>query len=51
MTPYRFFSRPTSRALGNWRLAYTQVARSREFDGQEEHQDYGSVTIQYVLDF
>jgi len=32
---------------GDWRLAYTYVTRSEEFEGQDEIQDFGSVALSW----
>ncbi len=33
--------------VGNWRLSVTEIIRSREFEGQDEPDEFGSVALSY----
>lgn len=34
---------------GRWKVSYAQVFRSREFEGQPHHHEYGSLSLSYSL--
>jgi hypothetical protein len=34
---------------GRWKISYAQVFRTREFDGQPHHHEYGSLSLSYSL--
>lgn len=34
---------------GRWKISYAQVFRTREFDGQPHHHEYGSMSFSYSL--
>lgn len=36
-------------AYKDWRIAYTHIYRSKEFDGQNKAQNYGSVMVGYAF--
>lgn len=38
-----------SLGVGRWKFSYAQVLRSREFDGQPHHHEYGSLSLSYSL--
>ena len=35
--------------IDRWKLSYAQVFRTREFDGQPHHHEYGSLSLSYSL--